>query len=122
MTISAIVNWLSACPALEGEPLIPNYLPSRKGWSLTVDKQTVRTDILGSRSTIQRLKITRRVTVPDAEARLAVFGQLETLAEWVGANPPDTANVRVSGLPEFQSRASSGTEDFTVTLSLISDE
>ena len=102
--------------------MIPNYLPSRKGWCMTVDKQTVRTDILGNRSAVRRLKVTRRVTVPDSEARLAVFGQLEALAEWAAENPPDTANVRITGLPEFSSRGSSGTEDFTVTLTLVSDE
>ena len=122
MNITSIVNWLSACPVLGGEPMIPNYLPSRKGWSVTVDKQTVRTDILGNRSAVQRLKITRRVTVPDSEARLAVFGQLEDLAEWAASNPPDTANVRITGRPEFSIRASSGTEDFAVTLTLVSDE
>lgn len=122
MSITEIINWLSACPVLEGEPIIPNYLPSRKGWSLTVDKQTVCTDILGYRSAVRRLKITRRVTVPDSDARLAVFGHLEALSEWAAANPPDTANVRITGLPEFSSRASSGTEDFTVTLTLVSDE
>ena len=122
MSITEIINWLSVCPVLGGEPMIPNYLPSRKGWSMTVDKQTVRTDILGNRSAVRRLKVTRRVTVPDAEARLAVFGQLEALAEWAAENPPDTANVRITGLPEFSSRGSSGTEDFTVTLTLVSDE
>ena len=122
MSITEIINWLSVCPVLDGEPMIPNYLPSRKGWSMTVDKQTVRTDILGNRSAVRRLKVTRRVTVPDAEARLAVFGQLEALAEWAAENPPDTANVRITGLPEFSSRGSSGTEDFTVTLTLVSDE
>ena len=29
---------------------------------------------------------------------------------------------RLTGLPEFQSRASSGTEDFIVYLTLVSDE
>ena len=121
MNITAIVTWLSDCPVLDGEPIIPNYLPSRKGWSLTVDKQAVRTDILGNRSILRRLKITRRVTVEDSAARLAVFSDLEALAEWAAENPPDTANVRVSGLPEFQSRASSGTEDISVTFTLESD-
>ena len=122
MTIREIIEWLQPCPVLAGEPLIPNYLPSHKGWSLTVDKQTVRTDILGNRSTVQRLKVTRRIAVPDAAARLAVFDQMEDLAAWAKENPPPVGAVRITGLPEFSSRASSGTEDFTVTLSLVSDE
>ena len=122
MNLREIIQWLQPCPILNGEPLNLNYLPAHKGWSLTVDKQTVRTDILGNRSTLRRLKLTRRVTVPDNEARLAVLEQLEDLAEWAGENPPNTANIRLTGLPEFQTRSSSGTEDFTVTLTLVSDE
>ena len=122
MTIREIITWLSACPVLAGEPLNPNFLPSRKGWSLTVDKQSVRTDILGSRSAAQRLKITRRIAVPDAAARLAVFDQMEDLAAWAKENPPPVGAVRITGLPEFSSRASSGTEDFSVTLTLVSEQ
>ena len=55
MSIREILTWLSACPVFAGEPLNLNYLPAHKGWSLTVDKQTVRTDILGNRSTLRRL-------------------------------------------------------------------
>ena len=87
-----------------------------------MDKQYVRTDILGSRSTQRRLKITRRVTIPDAGARLSVFEQLEELAAWARENPPPDGSIRLNGLPEFTSRSSSGTEDFSVTLTLISDE
>jgi hypothetical protein len=105
-----------------GEPLNLNYLPSHKGWSLTVERQNVRTDILGNRSTLRRLKITRRVTVPDNEARLAVLSQLEDLAVWAEENPPETGNARITGLPEFSSRGSSGTEDLSVTITLAADE
>ena len=119
MTIREIITWLQPCPVLAGEPINPNFLPSRKGWSLTVDKQSVRTDILGSRSTVQRLKVTRRTAVPDSAARLAVFDQLEDLAAWAKENPPPNANIRIVGLPEFQSRASSGTEDFSVFITLV---
>ena len=122
MSIRDIIAWLSACPVLGGEALIPDFLPSHKGWSVTADRQSVRTDILGSRSTQRRLKITRRVTVPDADARLAVLEQLEDLAAWARENPPADGSVRLTGLPEYQSRASSGTEDFTVYLSIVSDE
>ena len=122
MTLRDIITWLSACPVLAGEPLIPDFLPSHKGWSITADRQSVRTDILGSRSTQRRLKITRRVTVPDADTRLAVLEQLEDLAAWARENPPADGSVRLAGLPEYQSRASSGTEDFIVYLSIVSDE
>ena len=122
MSIRDILTWLSACPVFAGEPLNLNYLPAHKGWSLTVDKQTVRTDILGNRSTLRRLKITRRVTVPDNAARLTVLSQLEDLAAWAEENPPETGNARITGLPEFQTRSSSGTEDFTVYLTVESGE
>ena len=122
MTLRDIITWLSACPVLAGEALIPDFLPSHKGWSITADRQSVRTDILGSRSTQRRLKITRRVTVPDADARLAVLEQLEDLAACARENPPADGSVRLTGLPEYQSRASSGTEDFIVYLSIVSDE
>ncbi len=121
MTLREIIAWLEPCPVLQGEALIPNYLPSRKGWSVVIDRQSVRTDILGNRSTRLRLKITRRVTVPDGEARLAVLEQLEDLAAWAEANPPPDGSTRIYGLPEFQSRTSSGTEDFTVLITLESD-
>ena len=122
MTLRDIITWLQPCPVFAGEPLIPNFLPSPKGWSITADRQYIRTDILGSRSTQRRLKITRRVTVPDADARLAVLEQLEDLAAWAREHPPADGSIRMTGLPEFQSRASSGTEDFIVYLTLISDE
>ena len=122
MSIRDIIAWLSACPVLAGEAMIPDFLPSHKGWSITAERQSVRTDILGSRSTQRRLKITRGVTVPDADARLAVLEQLEDLAAWALENPPEDGSIRLTGRPEFQSRASSGTEDFIVYLSIVSDE
>ena len=121
MTLRDIIAWLQPCPALSGESLIPYYLPSHKGWSISADRQTVRTDILGGRSTRQSLKITRRITVPDSDARLTVLEQMEDLAAWARENPPPDGSIRLTGLPEFGSRASSGTEDFILTLTLISD-
>ena len=121
MNLSSIITWLQPCPVLAGEPLIPHYLPAHRGWSAAIDKQQVLTDILGNRSTSITLKITRRITVPDSDARLAVFEQLEQLTAWAAANPPETGTVRVTGLPEFESRASSGTEDISVTFTLESD-
>jgi hypothetical protein len=122
MTLREIIAWLQPCPVLSGEPLIPNFLPSHKGWSISADRQFVRTDILGNRSTQRRLKITRRITVPDADARLSILEQLEELAAWARENPPPDGSIRLNGLPEFTSRSSSGTEDFSVTLTLMSDE
>ena len=122
MTLREIITWLQPCPVFAGEPLIPNFLPSHKGWSINTDKQLVRTDILGNRSTQRRVKITRRITVPDGEVRLRTLEQLEDLAAWARENPPEEGSIRMTGLPEFQSRASSGTEDFTVYLTLVSDE
>ena len=121
MTLRDIIVWLHQCPVLAGEQLIPNFIPSPNGWSITADRQYNRTDILGSRSTQRRLKITRRITVPDADTRLAVLEQLEDLAVWARENPPEDGSIRLTGLPEFQSRASSGTEDFTVYLTIESD-
>ena len=122
MSIREILTWLSACPVLGGEVINLNYLPAHKGWSLTVERQNVRTDILGNRSTLRRLKITRRITVPDNAARLAVLAQLEDLAAWAEENPPQEGRARITGLPEFQTRSSSGTEDLSVTITLVSDE
>ena len=122
MNLQEIIEWLSACPVLAGEALNLNYLPAHKGWSLTPERQTVRTDILGSRSIHRRLKITRRITIPDNEARLTVLSQLEDLAAWAETNPPGTGNARITGLPEFQTRSSSGTEDLSVTITLAADE
>ena len=121
MNISDIIEWLSPCPVLAGEVLIPHFLPTHKGWCAAIDRQQVLTDILGNRSTRITLKITRRLTVPDSDARLAVFSDLEALAAWAAANPPETGTVRVTGLPEFQSRAASGTEDISVTITLETD-
>ena len=122
MTLREIITWLQPCPVFNSEPLIPNFLPSHKGWSINTDRQFVRTDILGNRSTQRRVKITRRVTVPDSDTRLAVIEQLEDLAAWARENPPADGSIRMTGLPEFQSRASSGTEDFIVYLTLVSDQ
>ena len=122
MTLRDRITWLSACPVFAGEALVPNFLPSQKGWRISTDRQSVRTDILGNRITQRRVKITRRVTVPDADTRLAVLEQLEDLAAWARENPPADGSIRMTGLPEFQSRASSGTEDFIVYLTLVSDE
>ena len=48
MEISAILSWLNTAPQLSGEKLNWNYLPSYSGWSLTIPKAEIRTDILGN--------------------------------------------------------------------------
>ena len=116
MTLREIIAWLQPCPALSGEALIPYYLPSHKGWSISADRQTVRTDILGRRSIRQSLKITRRITVPDSDARLTVLEQMEELAAWAKENPPDGGRVVLAGISKPKSKSASGTEDFALML------
>ena len=116
--ITQILTWLSQAPQLMGEPLNWNYLPSYAGWSLTIPKSETRTDILGNSRTFIQLKITRRCSIQSNADRLAVVSALEDLAAWAAENPPEHARLRVSGLPEFTSRSSSGTEDISLILNL----
>ena len=58
----------------------------------------------------------------DFRVILEIFVMLEDPAAWAEENPPETGNARITGLPEFSSRGSSGTEDLSVTLTLVSDE
>ena len=58
----------------------------------------------------------------DFRVILEIFVMLEDLAAWAEENPPETGNARITGLPEFSSRGSSGTEDLSVTITLVSDE
>ena len=59
---------------------------------------------------------------PDFRVILEIFVMLEDLAAWAEENPPETGNARITGLPEFSSRGSSGTEDLSVTITLVADE
>ena len=113
-----ILEWLSQAPQLEGETLNLEYLPSYSGWSLSVPKSTVKRDILGSPRRSLELKITRRHTVQNNSDRLAILSSLEDLAAWAEANPPTGSQLRVTGLPEFTSRNSSGVEDISITFTL----
>ena len=83
-----------------------------------MEKQEVKTDILGNRSTVRKLKITRRQTVPDGETRLTVLEKLEALADWARQNPPEGGQTKMTGLPEFSSRSAAGTEDLSITLTV----
>ena len=58
----------------------------------------------------------------DFRVILEIFVMLEDLAAWAEENPPQEGRARITGLPEFSSRGSSGTEDFTVTFTLGSEE
>ncbi len=116
MTIEQLLSWLSQAPQLAGQHMDWNYLPSFSGWSLSVPKSETKTDILGVSRTILQLKITRRYTVQSNADRLAILTALEDLADWARRNPPPGTRLRVSGLPEFTSRNTSGTEDISVTM------
>ena len=104
MSIQELIAWLENCPVLQGEKLNWNYLPSYSGWSLAIPQAETRTDILGNRRELRQLKITRRYTVQSNEDRLAAVDELENLAAWAKANPPEHARLKVAGLPEFTSR------------------
>ncbi len=121
MKTSDILTWLSACPILEGETLNLDYLPSHEGWSLSTVRETVKTDILGNSRALREIKITRRTSVQDNAERIAILEQLEDLAAWTRENPPESTafHIRAVGLPQFSSRNASGTEDLSVTLTLM---
>ena len=118
MSIQELIAWLENCPVLQGEKLNWNYLPSYSGWSLAIPQAETRTDILGNRRELRQLKITRRYTVQSNEDRLAAVDELENLAAWAKANPPEHARLKVAGLPEFTSRNNSGVEDISITIQL----
>ena len=118
MEISEILSWLSAAPQLQGEPLNLDFLPSYSGWSLSVMKSSVRTDILGNAVRSYTLKITRRYTVQNNTDRLTILSSLEDLAAWAKENPPPVSYLRVTDLPEFNSRNTSGIEDISITITL----
>ena len=118
LTLDELYTWLQACPLLSEAALSPEYLPSYDGYSLSLGKTVVRKDILGnSRSTLE-LRVSRRLTIPDTEARLAVHHDLSVVAAWAEANPPDNARVLSRGIPRFSARGASGVEDHTVTIIL----
>ena len=118
MEISAILSWLNTAPQLSAEKLNWNYLPSYSGWSLTIPKAEIRTDILGNIRERWELKITRRYTIQSNEDRLRIAETLEDLAAWAKENPPENTHLKVTGLPEFTSRNNSGIEDISITLML----
>ena len=118
MEISEILSWLSNAPQLHGEPLNLDFLPSYSGWSLSVVKSSVKTDILGNAVRFYTLKITRRHTVQNNTDRLTILSSLEDLAAWAKENSPPGSHLRVTDLPEFNSRNTSGIEDISITINL----
>ena len=116
--IEDILSWLSEAPQLNGEPLNLDYLPSYSGWSLSVVKSSVKSDILGNSVRFYTLKVTRRHTVQNNADRLAIIESLDDLAAWARDNPPPVSHVKVTTLPEFTSRNTSGVEDISITFSL----
>lgn len=121
LTLDELYIWLQACPLLSGAAFSPEYLPSYDGYALSLGKTAVRKDILGnSRSTLE-LRISRRLTVPDTEARLAVHRDLSGISAWAESNPPENARVLSRGIPRFSARGTSGVEDHTVVITIAED-
>ena len=118
MQIDLILTWLNSAPQLSVEKLNWNYLPSYSGWSLTIPKAEIRTDILGNIRERWELKITRRYTIQSNEDRLRIAETLEDLAAWAKENPPEHTHLKVTGLPELTSRNNSGIVDISITLML----
>ena len=118
MEINTILSWLKTAPQLAGEPIYWNYLPCYAGWSLTIPKAETKTDILGNSRSTYKLKITRRITIQSNDERLLVLNTLDDLADWARQNPPPGTRLRVTGLPEFTSRNTSGIEDISITMTL----
>ena len=124
MTIRTLYEWLKSCPLLEEEKVNLDYLPSYAGWSLSVMKTTLHTDILGfvltitdiSITTITDISITHRISVSGNEDRLALLEQMDALRLWATENPPEGCRVIPAGISKPKSKSASGTEDFVLTL------
>ena len=63
MSIQELITWLGNCPVLQGETINWNYLPSYSGWSLTIPKAEIRTDIPHPKNTIYTRCIKRVLDV-----------------------------------------------------------
>ena len=120
MSIPELYAWLSAAPAFAHSPLHFQYLPARGGWSLSLPEEKRKQDILGRRSVDFTLRVSRRFSVTDTDGRLAVVRELNELAAWARGHPPAGFRVR-SGGPAFLARSPAGTEDFCLTLEVLSD-
>ncbi len=116
MTIRTLYEWLKSCPLLEEEKVNLDYLPSYAGWSLSVLKTTLHTDILGFARTTTDISITHRISVSGNEDRLALLEQMDALRLWATENPPEGCRVIPAGISKPKSKSASGTEDFILTL------
>ena len=115
MNISVLLIWLNSCPYLSGEPVLFSFLPSYSGWSLTIPKQELKTDILGTARHVLTLTLTRRITVQNETDRLALLEEAGAVADWCAAHPMPGTRVRMEGLPTLTARSPSGTEDASIT-------
>ena len=118
LTLETLYTWLQACPVLSGAALSPDYLPSYDGYSLSLGKTIVRKDILGNLRSTLELRISRRLTIPDTDARLAVHRDLSEISAWAEENPPENARVLSHGVPRFSARGASGVEDHAITITI----
>ena len=116
MTIRTLYEWLKSCPLLEDEKVNLDYLPSYAGWSMSVLKTTLHTDILGFVRTTTDISITHRISVSGNEDRLSLLEQMEARRLWAEENPP--AGFQGVGMeaPTFKNRSAAGTDDLVLTL------
>ena len=116
MNTEVIYNWICSAPALQGENVNLDYLPSSSGWSVTMPKVKTNTDILGNAWETAEVTITRRKSVSGNADRLAILNELDVLRLWAKENPPDNGRVVLAGIAKPKSKSASGTEDFALTL------
>ncbi len=116
MTITEIYNWAKTSPVLGGETLNLEFLPAYRGWSLSFVRELANTDILGFRTAVTEVRISRRWSVDDNAGRAAVMDELWAFAQWAKRNPPEGARVTLGSLPKFSGRSPSGTEDLAILL------
>jgi len=122
MTAEGILLWLQGAPVLEGKPINLEYLPAYGGWSLSLPRTQVKTDILGNVRQIRTLKLSRRCSPAGNGDRMAVLEEMEALTDWVLAHPPENAHVSVVAAPVFVSRTPAGTEDFEIEIKVQSEK
>ena len=118
LNLETLYTWLQACPVFSDAALSPDYLPSYDGYSLSLGKTLVRRDILGNSRLTLELRISRRLTIPDTDARLAVQRDLSGISAWAEANPPENARVLSCGIPRFVARSASAVEDHSIVITL----
>ena len=108
MTIRTLYEWLKSCPLLEDEKANLDYLPSYAGWSMSVLKTTLHTDILGFVRTTTDISITHRISVSGNEDGLSLLEQMEARRLWAEENPPEGFRIEVTGTARFKTRSAAG--------------